>query len=85
MDEVEDGTRARAFGVRRGQITVMIHTGSRGLGHQVCTDYVSLMNRNMARYQITLPDGSNRRILDRLANRITKILSHVRKLNRKQE
>jgi tRNA-splicing ligase RtcB len=35
---------------------VLIHSGSRGLGHQVCTDYVSLMNKTMSRHNITLPD-----------------------------
>src|SRR5213596_2856807 len=38
VDEIHDETTADAFGLRRGQVTVMIHTGSRGLGHQVCTD-----------------------------------------------
>src|SRR5438477_4415258 len=38
VDDVHDDTTAQLFGVRRGQVTVMIHTGSRGLGHQVCTD-----------------------------------------------
>jgi tRNA-splicing ligase RtcB len=37
-------------------VTVLIHTGSRGLGHQVCTDYVRRMDEVMARYGITLPD-----------------------------
>jgi tRNA-splicing ligase RtcB len=37
-------------------VTVLIHTGSRGLGHQICTDYVRRMDEVMARYGITLPD-----------------------------
>jgi tRNA-splicing ligase RtcB len=39
-----------------GQLTVLVHTGSRGLGHQVCTDYVRKMDGAMARYGIELPD-----------------------------
>jgi tRNA-splicing ligase RtcB len=38
------------------QVVVLIHSGSRGLGHQVCTDYVALMNEVMPRYGIVLPD-----------------------------
>ena len=48
--------RPRAFGLRDGQVTVLIHSGSRGFGHQVCTDYVRLMDAVLARYHITLPD-----------------------------
>lgn len=47
---------ADKFGMRLGQVAVMIHTGSRGLGHQICTDFVSLMNRAMIKYNIKLPD-----------------------------
>jgi tRNA-splicing ligase RtcB len=56
VDEVHDAAAARAFGIEKGQVVVLIHSGSRGLGHQVCTDYVSLMNKTMARHNITLPD-----------------------------
>jgi tRNA-splicing ligase RtcB len=56
VDEVCDDAAARALGLDRGQVTVLIHTGSRGLGHQVCTDYVRLMDEVMAGYQIVLPD-----------------------------
>src|SRR5207248_6062905 len=38
------------------QVTVLIHSGSRGLGHQVCTDYVRTMDARLAAYGITLPD-----------------------------
>ncbi len=44
--EIYDNVFAKAFGLFKGQITIMIHTGSRGLGHQVCTDYVKLFNKN---------------------------------------
>ncbi len=47
---------AKVFGMRENQITVMIHTGSRGLGHQVCTDYVRLMNEKLPLWNIKLPD-----------------------------
>jgi tRNA-splicing ligase RtcB len=56
VEEIHDEAAARAFGLVTEQVVVLIHSGSRGLGHQVCTDYVSLMNRNMARHNITLPD-----------------------------
>ena len=51
-----DATVAEAFGLGPDQVTVLIHSGSRGLGHQVCTDYVRLMDAVLARYRITLPD-----------------------------
>ncbi|HJY87906.1 MAG TPA: RtcB family protein [Candidatus Acidoferrales bacterium] len=47
---------AKRFGLAEGQAVVMIHCGSRGLGHQVCTDYLKLMNESMRRYGIELPD-----------------------------
>ena len=57
VDEVFDAAAAAAFGLRPDQVTVLIHTGSRGLGHQVCTDYVQRHGRGRcARYGITLPD-----------------------------
>ena len=51
-----DPACAAAFGLAGDQVTVLIHSGSRGLGHQVCTDYVQLMDAGQARYGITLPD-----------------------------
>ena len=56
VEEVHDTDTARVFGLSQGQVVVLIHSGSRGLGHQVCTDYVSLMNKNLERYKISLPD-----------------------------
>jgi tRNA-splicing ligase RtcB len=44
------------FGLRENQVVVLIHCGSRGLGHQVCTDYLKVMNDAMRRYSIDLPD-----------------------------
>ncbi|GAA4136244.1 RtcB family protein [Actinomadura keratinilytica] len=54
--EVYDEAVAAAFGLRRGQICVMIHSGSRGLGHQICTDHVQVMEREMPRHGIRVPD-----------------------------
>ncbi|HVP31654.1 MAG TPA: RtcB family protein, partial [Myxococcota bacterium] len=56
VDAIVDEPAARAFGLFEGQITVLLHTGSRGLGHQVCTDYVAAMDASLARHGITLPD-----------------------------
>ncbi len=47
---------AESFGLFRNQIVVMIHTGSRGLGHQIATDYIRLMAQAMVKYGIELPD-----------------------------
>jgi tRNA-splicing ligase RtcB (3'-phosphate/5'-hydroxy nucleic acid ligase) len=47
---------AAAFGLREGMVTVLIHSGSRGLGHQVCTDFVRRMDAALARHGIALPD-----------------------------
>lgn len=54
--EVFDEDVADTLGIFKGQVTVMIHTGSRGLGHQNCTDYVKIMNSAMQKYQIKLVD-----------------------------
>lgn len=56
VDALYDEGAARAFHLFPGQVTVLIHTGSRGLGHQVCTDYVKLMDEAMHQYGITVPD-----------------------------
>lgn len=47
---------AQAFGLGEGQLTILIHSGSRGFGHQVCTDHVRTMDAALARYRISLPD-----------------------------
>lgn len=56
VDEVYDEPVAAAFGLRPGQVCVMVHSGSRGLGHQICTDHVRVMERVMPRYGIDVPD-----------------------------
>jgi tRNA-splicing ligase RtcB len=54
--EVLDAPAARALGLQAGELTVLLHTGSRGLGHQVCTDHVRAMDAVHGRYGITLLD-----------------------------
>ncbi len=54
--EIFDAAAARALGLARGDVTVMIHCGSRGLGHQVCTDHVRDVARKLAGWGIALPD-----------------------------
>lgn len=54
--EVFDETIARALGLWKDQITLLVHTGSRGLGHQVCDDYIRVMMDSARKYQIELPD-----------------------------
>ncbi len=57
VDEIFDPATAAVFGLRHpGQITVLIHSGSRGLGHQVCDDFLTVCDRALARYHIALPD-----------------------------
>ncbi|MGQ9746282.1 MAG: RtcB family protein [Candidatus Caldatribacteriaceae bacterium] len=47
---------AQIFGLFPGQILIMVHTGSRGLGHQICTDSLQVMQNAMNRYKIKVPD-----------------------------
>ncbi len=54
--EIFDPIAADAFGIREGQVCCMIHCGSRGLGHQVCTDHLKLLEAATKKYQIALPD-----------------------------
>ncbi len=65
VDEILDPDAAKAFGLRQGQVTAMIHTGSRGLGHQVCSDHVADLEARYKKtasgwyaekWDITLPD-----------------------------
>jgi tRNA-splicing ligase RtcB len=56
VDAVYDATAADAMSIAEGDCVVLIHTGSRGLGHQVCTDYVKQMDAVMRREGIRLPD-----------------------------
>jgi len=56
VERVADEQAAAALGLRRGQVVVLVHSGSRGLGHQVCTDYLREMGAAMARYKLHVPD-----------------------------
>ena len=56
VDKIYDESAANSLGLFRDQITVMIHTGSRGFGHQVCTDFLEVMQRAVKKYNIDLPD-----------------------------
>ncbi|MBU1700617.1 MAG: RtcB family protein [Candidatus Eisenbacteria bacterium] len=56
VEEIYHPEAAREFGIREGQITLMIHTGSRGFGYQICDDYLKLMGRAIRRYNIEIPD-----------------------------
>ncbi|MBI5036370.1 RtcB family protein [Candidatus Micrarchaeota archaeon] len=56
VEKVYDENIAKAFGISGGQATLMIHSGSRGFGHQVCDDYIRIMLRAAEKYKINLPD-----------------------------
>lgn len=56
VEEVYDKKAADALGLFPDQVTVMIHTGSRGFGHQICTDFIEIMARAVKKYDIYLPD-----------------------------
>ncbi|MBF0495541.1 MAG: RtcB family protein [Deltaproteobacteria bacterium] len=56
VDKVYDPAAADAFGLRKDMVTVLVHSGSRGLGHQVCDDFLAEMNRESHRLGLELPD-----------------------------
>jgi len=56
VEEIYDEEAAAAMHLSLGTVTVLIHSGSRGLGHQVCTDYVRQLDRALASYGIQIPD-----------------------------
>lgn len=56
VDEIFDEETAAGFGLFKDQVTLMIHSGSRGFGHQVCTDFLARMSSAMNRYGIEVPD-----------------------------
>ena len=56
VEEIFDEESAKVFGLFKDQVVVMIHTGSRGLGHQNCTDYLRVVMQAMPKYNIKLPD-----------------------------
>jgi tRNA-splicing ligase RtcB len=56
VQEIFHPEAARAFGLSLGQVCCMIHCGSRGLGHQVCTDHIKALESATRKYHITIPD-----------------------------
>ena len=56
IEDIYNHEIAKAFKLRKGQVVVLIHTGSRGLGHQVATDYIRIMLNALPKYNIKLPD-----------------------------
>ncbi len=57
VDDIYDDEAARLMGItRKKQVMVMIHSGSRGLGHQVCSEYIKIMTQAMRKYNIDVPD-----------------------------
>ncbi|MDD5594303.1 MAG: RtcB family protein [Candidatus Margulisbacteria bacterium] len=56
VEEIYDEKAANTFGLYKDQVTIMVHTGSRGLGHQVCSDYINILHGAVSKYKIYLPD-----------------------------
>jgi tRNA-splicing ligase RtcB len=56
VDEIYDESAAAALGLFLDQVTIIVHTGSRGLGHQVCDDYIKILMKSTQKYGIELPD-----------------------------
>ncbi|MDI9395533.1 MAG: RtcB family protein [Euryarchaeota archaeon] len=56
VDKIYDREVASAFGLEEGQVTVMVHCGSRGAGHQICTDHLKELSRAVKKYGIEIPD-----------------------------
>ncbi|NND86153.1 MAG: RtcB family protein [Nitrosopumilus sp.] len=54
--EIHDEEAAKRMGIKEGTITILIHCGSRGFGHQVCSDYLRVSEQSMEKYNINLPD-----------------------------
>ena len=56
VDEIYNEEVADVFGLKKGMIVIMIHSGSRGCGHQVCSDYLRIMDKAYKKYKINLDD-----------------------------
>ncbi len=56
VSEIHDRQAAERMGIKEGSVTILIHCGSRGFGHQVCSDYLRISEQAMSRYDIRLPD-----------------------------
>jgi tRNA-splicing ligase RtcB len=56
VNKIHDPVVAKQFKIKEGEVTIMIHTGSRGFGHQVCSDYIRVMERATRKYSIQIPE-----------------------------
>ncbi|HEY5687455.1 MAG TPA: RtcB family protein [Yeosuana sp.] len=56
VEDIYDNDIANIFNLKKDQVVILIHTGSRGLGHQVATDYIRIMMKEMIKYNFKLPD-----------------------------
>ncbi|MCS3900418.1 RtcB family protein [Methanococcus voltae] len=56
VDEIFNEETAKVYGVEKDQLMIMVHTGSRGLGHQICADYLRRMENATKKYNIKIPD-----------------------------
>jgi len=56
VEEIYDEMAAKTLGLEKDMITVMIHSGSRGFGHQICTDYLAILEKAVRKYGIHIPD-----------------------------
>ncbi len=56
VDKIYQAEKATQMGLEEGMITMLVHTGSRGFGHQVCSDHLAIMQKAVQRYKISIPD-----------------------------
>ncbi len=56
VESILDDKTAKAYGLYKGQIVIMVHTGSRGFGHQICSDYLKILLEYQKKHNIVLPD-----------------------------
>ena len=56
VDRIFDKSAAGILGIQEGQVIIMIHSGSRGLGHQICSDYIKSLQKASQKYNISIPD-----------------------------
>jgi len=54
--EIHDEEAAKRMGIEQGQVTILTHCGSRGFGHQICSDYLRISEQALKKYNISLPD-----------------------------
>jgi tRNA-splicing ligase RtcB len=56
VSEIHDEEAAKRMGIELGQVTILTHCGSRGFGHQICSDYLRISEQALKKYNISLPD-----------------------------